>query len=101
MSCPNDCKEKYSQVFLDSNVDFPIIFVHGHSPSEVKGYSPTSLEEFQDKLVEQGYEDMGIMLPSDYPPKLTKGIWSGKKVSVIMTYYANKYDKLPFCFCKI
>ncbi|MBI2130231.1 alpha/beta hydrolase, partial [Candidatus Woesearchaeota archaeon] len=57
-------------------------------------YSPTSLEEFQDKLVEQGYEDMGIMLSSDYPPKLTKGIWSGKKVSVIMTYYANKYDKL-------
>ena len=94
LSCPNDCKEKYSQVFLDSNIDFPVIFVHGHSPSEVKGYSPTSLEEFQDKLAEQGYEDMGIMLPSDYPPKLTKGIWSGKKVSVIMTYYANKYDKL-------
>lgn len=94
LSCPNDCKEKYSQVFLDSNIDFPVIFIHGHSPSEVKGYSPTSLEEFQDKLAEQGYEDMGIMLPSDYPPKLTKGIWSGKKVSVIMTYYANKYDKL-------
>jgi triacylglycerol esterase/lipase EstA (alpha/beta hydrolase family) len=34
------------------------------------------------------------MLPSDYPPKLTEGIWSGKKVSVIMTYYANRYDKI-------
>ena len=79
---------------LDADKDLPVIFVHGHSPSEVEGYSPTSLEEFQDKLVEQGYADMGIILPSDYPPKLTKGVWSGKKVSVIMTYYANKYDKL-------
>lgn len=94
VSCPNDCKEKYITQLLDADKDLPVVFVHGHSPSEVEGYSPTSLEGFQDKLVEQGYVDMGIMLPSDYPPKLTKGVWSGKKVSVIMTYYANKYDKL-------
>ena len=92
-TCPNDCKEKYATVLLDPTIDLPIIFVHGHDPKEVKGYSPTELEEFQSKLQEEGYEDQGYMLPSDSPPKLTAEIWSGRKVSVIMTYYSSKYDK--------
>jgi len=93
-TCPNDCEEEYKEILSDPNTDYSIIFVHGHSPSEVEGYNPTSLEDFQDKLTQEGYENRGIMLPSDYPPKLNKGIWSGKKVSVIMTYYANKYYEL-------
>lgn len=93
-TCPNDCEETYKEVLSDPNSDYSIIFVHGHSKSEVKGYSPTSLEEFQNELTKEGYEDMGIILPSDYPPQLTKGIWSSKKISVITTYYSNKYDKL-------
>lgn len=94
LNCPNDCEgESYRELDL-SNLDYPIIFVHGHSPSEVEGYSPTTLEEFQEKIVDEGYENMGIMLPSDYPPLLSEGIWSKKKISVIMTYYSNKYDKL-------
>ena len=92
-TCPNDCEETYKEVLSDPYSDYSIIFVHGHSPSEVEGYNPTTLEEFQNKLSQEGYEDMGMILPSDYPPKLNKGIWSGRKVSVIMTYYANKYDK--------
>ena len=91
-TCPNDCKEKYATVLLDPNIDLPIIFVHGHDPKEVKGYSPTELEEFQNKLEEEGYEDQGYVLPSTQ--KSTAGIWSGRKVSVIMTYYSNKYDQL-------
>ena len=91
--CPNDCKDKYQELLIDSNINYPIIFVHGHSPSEVERFSPTTFENFQDKLTEEGYEDMGFMLPSDYPPKLTKNIWSNKKISLITTYYANKYDK--------
>ncbi len=90
-TCPNDCKEKYATVLLDPNIDLPIIFVHGHDPKEVKGYSPTELEEFQNKLEEEGYEDQGYVLPSTQ--KSTAGIWSGRKVSVIMTYYSNKYDQ--------
>lgn len=93
-TCPNDCIEEYKEILPDPTKDFSIILVHGHSPSEVEGYAPTFLEEFQGKLTEEGYENMGIMLPSDYPPKLNKGIWAGKKVSVIMIYYANKYDNL-------
>ena len=93
LSCPNDCKETYKEVLVDPNKDYSIIFVHGHSPNEVEGYQPTALEEFQNKLVEEGYSDMGYILPSDYPPKSQKGIWSDKKVSVITTYYANKYDR--------
>ena len=94
LNCPNDCKEKYSEVLLDSNKDFPVIFVHGHSPTEVEGYNPNAFDAFQNRLADEGYQDMGIMLPNDYPPKLTKNVWSGKKVSVTMTYYKNKYDKL-------
>ncbi len=92
-SCPNDCKEGYIEQLTDPNKDFSIVFVHGHSSEEVEGYQPTKLEEFQQRLVSEGYENRDMMLPSDYPPILTKGIWSGKKVSVIMTYYANRYDK--------
>src|SRR3989344_1618452 len=88
ITCPNDCKETYKEVLYDPDKDYPIIFVHGHSPTEVKGYQPTELEEFQDKLEEEGYQDMGFILPSDYPSKLQKGIWSGKKISVLTTYYA-------------
>ncbi len=79
---------------VDANKDFPIIFVHGHSPSEVEGYSPTNLEEFQARLEKDGYKNKGLILPSDYPPKLSNGIWSGEKISVITTYYSNRYDKL-------
>src|SRR3989344_1199379 len=93
LTCPNDCKEGYIEKLTDPNKDFSIVFVHGHSSTEVEGYQPTELEEFQEKLTQEGYENRGMMFPSDYPPILTKGIWSGKKVSVIMTYYANRNDK--------
>ena len=94
LSCPNDCKEVYSEILFNPNKDLPIIFVHGHSPSEKEqGYGPTGWEEFQDKLVAEGYDNKGLILPSDYPPILTKGIWSSKKISVITTYYLNTYDK--------
>jgi len=92
LTCPNDCKEDYKEVLTDPNKDYSIIFVHGHNPKEVKGYNPTELEEFQKSLVKEGYENKGYILPRDYPPTSTKGIWSGKRVAVIMTYYANKYD---------
>ena len=94
ITCPNDCKEKYIIQLVDANKDFPVIFVHGHSPSEVEGYSPTKLEEFQARLENEGYKSKGLILPSDYPSILSKGIWSGEKISVITTYYSNRYDKL-------
>ncbi|MCK5149889.1 hypothetical protein KAJ87_03100 [Candidatus Pacearchaeota archaeon] len=92
--CPNDCKGEVYQEEDLSDINYPIIFVHGHSQKEVKGYSPTELEEFQDKLLEENYEDKGMVLPGDYPPLLSEGVWSKKKISVIMTYYADKYDSL-------
>jgi len=95
-NCPNDCPYNYVPEDL-SDLNYPIIFVHGHSTIEQEPeYSITMFDEFQERLQEDNYYyDKGIILPSTDKTKLGKGVWANleKPISVRTTYYANAYDE--------
>jgi len=96
-TCPNDCKGKVYQPGDTSDMNYPIIFVHGHSVAEQDmEYSIKSFNEFQNKLDNDGYYlNKGIVLPSFKKSDLDKGVWNklDKPISVKTTYYAGTYDK--------
>lgn len=94
VNCPNDCEGiEYIEEDL-SDVNYPIIFVHGHSmKDEDSGISINAFREFQEKLEEDGYTiNEGIVLPKGL--NLQSGIWSrfDKPISVRTTYYLDAYD---------
>ncbi|VVB78529.1 PGAP1-like protein [uncultured archaeon] len=97
LNCPNDCKGETYRPIDNSNTNYPIIFVHGHSVSDTDSadYSIVTFKEFQEKLKSDSiYEDKGILLPSAKQSDLEKGIW-GKldiPVSIRTTYYLGVYD---------
>ncbi|MFA6089044.1 MAG: alpha/beta fold hydrolase [Candidatus Woesearchaeota archaeon] len=79
----------------NSDDSYPVIFVHGHNPFEVKkAFGSIGWEEFQDMLSFDGYENMGYVLPSDFYSQMPVGIWNGRKISVLTTYYANESNKV-------
>lgn len=94
LNCPNDCKEKY-QVEDNSDINYPIIFVHGHSFTDDSSESSiNTFKEFQEKLSSDGYgENKGIVLPKGV--NLAKGSWGkiNKPVIIRTTYYLNAYDE--------
>jgi len=94
INCPNDCKEEY--VIEDtSNLNYPIILVHGHSLSDdTSDNSINAFKEFQQKLENDGYaESKGIVLPKGI--NVVDGSWgkTNKPISVRTTYYLNAYDE--------
>ena len=98
LNCPNDCKGEEYQVKDTSDINYPIIFVHGHSArsKEYPDYSINAFQEFQNKLkLENIYSNKGILLPSAKEFSLDKGIWgkSDIPISVRTTYYLGVYDK--------
>lgn len=96
LSCPNDCEYDYVPEDL-SDVNYPLVFVHGHSfTEEDMGYSINIFKEFQDKLETEGhYFNKGIVLPSTKISENPQGVWYDldKPISIRMTYYAGAYDK--------
>ncbi len=97
LNCPNDCKGETYKPIDNSDTNYPIIFVHGHSAGETSSadYSIITFKEFQEKLKSDNlYENKGILLPSAKQSALEKGIW-GKldlPVSIRTTYYLGVYD---------
>ncbi len=94
LNCPNDCKGESYQAEDKSDINYPIIFVHGHSTTEGDSeYSINSFKSFQEKLVVEGYaENKGLVLPKGLD--LQSGSWSNtnKPISVRTTYYLDAYD---------
>ena len=93
-NCPNDCKGESYQAEDMSDINYPIIFIHGHSMTEGDSeYSINSFKSFQEKLVAEGYaENRGLVLPKGLD--LQSGSWSNtnKPISVRTTYYLDAYD---------
>lgn len=95
-NCPNDCEaDEYMAEDL-SDMNYPIIFVHGHSVDDEGGqYSINAFSDFQDKLASDGYyEDRGYILASDTKAEFIEGEWStlSKPVSFRTTYYKGEYS---------
>ena len=95
LNCPNDC-EGVEYIPKDfSDVNYPIIFVHGHSMGDDDENSINSFREFQNKMEGESYINKGILLPSANKDKLSFGAWEklSNPVSVRTTYYLGVYDE--------
>lgn len=95
LNCLNDC-EGFEYVEEDlSYVNYPIVFVHGHSMTDDDSETQiNSFQEFQEELDEDNYAiDKGMVLPNGLD--LQQGIWSklDKPISVRTTYYYGVYDE--------
>lgn len=97
-SCSQDCRQSYTVQEADPDNNYPIIFIHGHSPQEknTAEYSISAFQEFQEKLeYDNQYLNKGILLPSSKESSLEKGLL-GKlnlPVSFRTTYYLGVYDE--------
>ncbi|MFB6088877.1 MAG: alpha/beta fold hydrolase [Candidatus Aenigmatarchaeota archaeon] len=94
-SCPEDCGYiAFEEHEVNPNIDYPIIFVHGHSVlnEQISTYSINAFSEFQNKLT--SYKDMGIILPNSDKSAFSQGEWGryDKPISVRTTYYIGNLD---------
>ncbi len=98
ISCPNDCYGEEYQESDNSNLNYPIIFVHGHSMTEGdSSYSLHAFSEFQDELEKDGlYEDRGYILASSEKNNFKEGQWANtqKPLSFRTTYYFGEYSSV-------
>jgi len=98
INCPNDCHGEEYVKEDTSDIDYPIIFVHGHSMTEGESsYSLHAFSEFQDKLQEDRlYEDRGYILASSEKYEFSEGQWTNtqKPVSLRTTYYLGEYSSV-------
>src|SRR3989339_431613 len=98
LNCPNDCEGiEYIEEDL-SDINYPIIFVHGHSMTEGDSdYSINAFKEFQMKLDSDGYAtSRGYILASDEQYEFIQGQWANlnKPISILTTYYLGEYSDL-------
>ncbi len=98
LNCPNDCKAESYKSTDNSNINYPIIFVHGHSMTEgtVAEGSIDTFKAIQEKLsYDNLYSDEGVLLPSAKEDAIEKGVWGtlNLPVSVRTTYYLGAYDE--------
>lgn len=96
-NCSLDCGNEDYIENNNPNIDYPIIFVHGHSTfsEDVPMYSVTSFSDMQKKLENDGlYKNMGIILPNSNINDYSFGEWSryGKPISARTTYYIGLLD---------
>mgnify|MGYP001582299067 CR=1 FL=1 len=98
VSCPNDCKQGiFKDEAINPNIDYPIIFVHGHSVEieKVSTFSINAFSEFQNELMSDGlYYDKGIILPNSELMAFNFGEWGrlDKPISIRTTYYIGTLD---------
>lgn len=98
ITCPNDCKQtSFQGETVDSNTNYPIIFVHGHSfqTEDVSTFSINAFDEFQTKLDSDNlYLDKGVIYPNDNINSYFYGEWGrlAKPVSIRTTYYVGTLD---------
>jgi len=94
LNCPEDCYEEYINQD-NSDEDYPIILLHGHSLTESRSYDlMNSFKDMHDRLTKDGYVvNKGILLPKgiDVP----NGSWGrfDKPIAVRTTFYLNTYDE--------
>ncbi len=95
-SCPNDCNQSYTIQESNPDVNYPLLFVHGHSMTSGSSlYSLHGFSEMQEKLAQEGYyEDRGYILASQELVNFQKGQWKdlSKPVSFRVTYYKGEYS---------
>lgn len=76
---------------------YPIIFVHGHSTTSWNSldYSINAFKKFEDKLEEENYVPMGVLLPDSDINKVKEGSWGTIRnpVSIRISYYKGVYDE--------
>jgi len=76
---------------------YPIIFVHGHSAVSWNSldYSINTFKEFEKKLENNDYVNMGILLPESDINKVKEGSWGKirKPVMVRVSYYKGVYNE--------
>ncbi|MBI3026617.1 alpha/beta hydrolase [Candidatus Woesearchaeota archaeon] len=80
------------QCSLDSST-YPVVLVHGFSVWAGKPLQESidALNKFQDRLVDDGFVKVGILLPNANMNEIPKGEWGkgGLPVTVRTTYYIN------------
>ena len=80
------------QCSLDSST-YPVVLVHGFSVWSGKPLQESidALNEFQDRLVDNGFVKVGILLPNANINEIPKGEWGkgGLPVTVRTTYYIS------------
>lgn len=98
LNCPNDCKGEQYQTEDTSDINYPLIFVHGHSTKESdSGFSLNAFSSMQSQLDSSGlYEDRGYILASDERHEFQAEQWANtnKPISLRTTYYFGEYSSV-------